>query len=718
MRLILLLSGLVAATAALADTDYPIVIHELDVLLVPDSNRLEVVDRITLPATLVEDERPVSFTLHKGMSPVTDTPGARLESKGRVAGYVPLEGFNLYLPPGTKQVTLRYAGRIHHQLETSVQDVGKPRIGTPGIIGADGVFIDGTSGWYPYLPDTMLEFRMTVTLPAGWLAVSQGRGPDPKETAQGVQVSWREEQPQDDIYLVAARFHLYQQETPHGEAQVYLRQPDAALAERYLTATAHYLDIYSRLLGRYPYAKFALVENFWETGYGMPSFTLLGSRVLRLPFILHSAYPHEILHNWWGNSVYVDYETGNWSEGLTAYLADHLVKEARGEGAEYRRNALKRYTEYVDRERDFPLLEFRARHGGASQAVGYDKSLMLFHMLRLELGDDRFLEGLRRFYQDNRFRTAGFTELRRAFEATAGRDLCESFVQWLERTGAPSLRLGEVHAERAETGYMLRFTLEQTQPETLFTLQVPVAIQLQGWEKALVKTVKMAARRQTFTLTLPDPPLRLVVDPRFDVFRRLDPAELPPSLGRVFASKRPTLVLPSGARQTMRRAYQELAQSWAQEQPHVRIVWDNAIDVLPDEAPVWLLGWENRFLAVLRESLPQSSSRFDKDGISILGERYPSGEYSLVLTANRQEGQALAWMGAHSPEAVPGLARKLPHYGKYSYLAFTGKAPDNVLKGQWPVSRSPLQRQLVPDAPQLRLPDVSPLLAQIENSAE
>ena len=71
--------------------------------------------------------------------------------------------------------------------------------------------------------------------------------------------------------------------------------------------TAQYLEMYRQLIGPYPFAKFALVENFWETGYGMPSFTLLGPQVIRFPFILHSSYPHEILHNWWGNSVFVDW---------------------------------------------------------------------------------------------------------------------------------------------------------------------------------------------------------------------------------------------------------------------------------------------------------------------------------------------------------------------------------------------------------------------------
>ena len=171
---------------------------------------------------------------------------------------------------------------------------------------------------------------------------------------------------------------------------VYLHERDDALSRKYLDATARYMEMYRQLLGPYPYGKFALVENFWETGYGMPSFTLLGPQVIRFPFILHSSYPHEILHNWWGNSVFVDYESGNWCEGLTAYMADHLIQEQRGLAVNYRRSTLQKYRNYVREGRDFPLSEFRSRHSAATEAVGYGKSLMTFHMLRRHSGDDAF----------------------------------------------------------------------------------------------------------------------------------------------------------------------------------------------------------------------------------------------------------------------------------------------------------------------------------------
>ena len=124
-------------------------------------------------------------------------------------------------------------------------------------------------------------------------------------------VTWSCAHPMPEVYLVAARFTEYSRPAGAVTAYAFLRKPDRNLAARYLEATAQYLEMYRGLFGPYPYKQFALVENFWETGYGMPSFTLLGEKIIRFPFILHSSYPHEILHNWWGNSVFVAYEGGN-----------------------------------------------------------------------------------------------------------------------------------------------------------------------------------------------------------------------------------------------------------------------------------------------------------------------------------------------------------------------------------------------------------------------
>jgi len=88
-----------------------------------------------------------------------------------------------------------------------------------------------------------------------------------------------------------------------------------------------YLDMYEKYIGKYPFKRFSVVENFWPTGYSLPTFTLLGKDIVKLPFIVETSLGHEILHQWFGNLVYTDDKSGNWSEGLTTYLADHMFED-------------------------------------------------------------------------------------------------------------------------------------------------------------------------------------------------------------------------------------------------------------------------------------------------------------------------------------------------------------------------------------------------------
>jgi len=482
---------------------------------------------------------------------------------------------------------------------------------------------------------------------------------------------------------------------------VFLRTADEALAGKYLEVGAQYLGMYAGLIGPYPYRKFALVENFWETGYGMPSFTLLGSKVIRLPFILHSSYPHEILHNWWGNGVYVDTVGGNWSEGLTSYLADHLIREQQGQGVDYRRGVLQNYADYVRTQQDFPLTAFRSRHSDATEAVGYGKALMLFHMLRLQLGDAAFITGLRSLYAQYRFRDAGFDDIEAVFSKVSGQPLTAFFDQWVQREGAPQLRVSRAHVRSDGQDTVLTARLEQVQEGVAYTLRVPLAIRLEGREQAWQAVVELEGKQQTLELKLPARPLQLVVDPEFDVFRRLDRNEIPPAISQAMGAGQVIIVLPSMAPEPLRAAYAELAATWKAGNPQrVSIVVDKDLPDLPDDRAVWLFGWSNRFRPQLDAALADYAFSDQGDAVTIAGTPFDRDRHTMVVMARHPANpdQAFGWLAAGQAEALPGLARKLPHYGRYSYLVFTGDEPANVLKGQWPVVHSPLSVALFKEA--------------------
>lgn len=688
----LLLLGSPRLPADPAHSASPLIRHQLEVRLDPESGRIEVRDQMRFP----ESKSQWSLILHTGLDPMITNGEATLT---RVSAFGHLVEYRLSLKtPGA--VTLAYGGRIRHDLERIDESLGRARQWSRGTIAPDGVFLDGSSGWYPRIPDSHQSFVLDVRLPEGWSAIAQGAGTTDPATGHS---HWSESQPQDDIYLIAGRFHAYRQRAAgvEAEAQVYLREPDAALAERYLDATLEYLAFYSDLIGPYPFAKFALVENFWESGYGMPSFTLLGPRVIRLPFILQTSYPHEILHNWWGNGVYVDYGSGNWSEGLTNYLADYRLMERAGRGVEGRRDMLKSFADYVRQGRDFPLTEFVQRHGADTQAIGYNKGAMVFHMLRRELGDETFIRGLRRFYADNRFRAAGYGDLRRAFESVSGRDLNTFFTAWIERAGAPRLALDDVETRSTPEGYRISGRIRQTQPEPPFPLAIPVAIDLDSGE-SVVETIAGHAREIRFDIELRSAPVRLQLDPDFEVFRTLATGELPVTLSNLFGADQGLILIPAAAPAALRSGYRRLAESWRAGHPGWHVAEDREFDRLPGDRPAWLLGWENRHLAAFaRDAADFALTTQDSQTLALSQTSEPSPMNadlapetdSLVLTRWIKD-RPVAWLATRDPDALPALTRKVPHYGKYSYLIFNGPEANNRLKGQWPSGDSALSYRL------------------------
>ncbi len=681
-----------------AMTAHAVVRHDLTVAVDPASHHISVSDRITLPEG---GAGALSFLLHAGLEPAASDGATLISTTPEDYRGVPVERITLELDPGRREFVLEYGGAIYHPIQQLSEEYARSFSVSPGLISKNGVYLSGVSHWVPQFNDKSVTFSLEVALPEGWRSVTQGGRLKRRQENDQVIDTWALDTPQEEIYLIAGEFEEYNDAAGAVDVMVFLRKADPTLATKYLDATKQYIELYRHLIGPYPYRKFALVENFWETGYGMPSFTLLGPRVIRFPFILHSSYPHEILHNWWGNGVYVDYQRGNWAEGLTSYLADHLIKEQRGQGVAYRRQVLQKYTDYVRDQKDFPLTEFRARHSSVTEAVGYGKTLMLFHMLRQEVGDAMFTAALRQLYRRHRFKIASFDDVAAVFEDTSKKPLDRFFHQWVTRAGAPSLRIVDVQVtprSDGTEGFVLSAVIEQTHDGDGYELTVPVAVHLAGEDAAYQSQISVMSKRQRFEFPLPARPVRLEVDPEFDVFRRLDRNEIPPALTQSFGASRALIVLPSAASGAVRDAYRTLARAWAeQRRSQIDVKYDNEVSVLPDDRAVWILGWDNRFRSVLQAALSDYTYDDKGDMIGIAGESLQRANHSMVVVTRHPDNpaEALAWVATDNAAAIPGLGRKLPHYGKYSYLAFTGDEPANVVKGQWPVIGSPMSVAIV-----------------------
>src|SRR5512143_2803048 len=201
---LILIMILFHATPLLAQSTY--VHHDLSVTLSPAEHRLSVRDSVTLPE---DHAREVQFTLHKGLAPASPTPGVRIKRQGEKQAAVPLESFDVILPPGLRAFVVTYEGSIYHEVEQTGGMQARGFNETPGIIAPQGVHLSGSSGWYPDFGSPLVTFELDVKLPPGWDAVSQGERTHHDRRNDGTSLRWKSPEPQDAIFLIAARFTEY-----------------------------------------------------------------------------------------------------------------------------------------------------------------------------------------------------------------------------------------------------------------------------------------------------------------------------------------------------------------------------------------------------------------------------------------------------------------------------------------------------------------------------
>lgn len=677
--------------------------HTLHASIDQNNNSIQVCDTILFPPGSLEGIKTIDFMLNSSL--ILENAAKLSANEKMESAHGKTSTYRMDIKPnknGKTEMVLRYKGVIRDEIKAGAAEYARGFSETDGTIGPEGIYLAGTSNWVPSFDIAKLStFDLIVELDESWGLVSQGTRTMNKTNGKRRTIKYHSPDPMDEIYLIAGEWTEYSKQSGDVLVQAFLRTPDEALAQRYLGVSSYYLDLYTRLIGEYPFSKFALVENFWETGYGMPSFTLLGEQVIRFPWILHSSYPHELLHNYWGNSVFVDYEKGNWCEGITAYMADHLIKEQRGGGAEYRRNTLQKFTDYVNEENDFPPSEFVSRNNSAEEAIGYGKVLMFNHMLRKEFGDEIFLKAWAKFYSTQRFHYASFDDIQHSFEEVTNKELGTVFAQWIQRTGAPSLELSDVIISREGDQYKLSFKLKQTQAGEPYHLSIPIAIYLEGVEKVSLSTELLTEDEASYSYKFKNRPLKISIDPQFDIMRILDRSEVPSTLSQLFGAEKAAIIIPSEC--ALLEEYQALAQMWNSAQKaqgkDLAILSDAEIDHIPADIPVWILDESNRFYPKV-EITDQYKELLSEDERAKMKSLITENSLVYAIPNAVKQEQTLGFLGSKNAAALTGLSRKLFHYGSYGYLGFEGDAPDNVLKGIFPVLNSRLDYVIpYPDQP-------------------
>jgi aminopeptidase N len=288
--------------------------------------------------------------------------------------------------------------------------------------------------------------------------------------------------------------------------------PDAAAAARKFARTGLVLETFSDLVAPFPYEKLAQVQS--SVRYGgveYASAIFYAEKGLQGPDVREAPVPHEIAHQWWGDSVTpADWDDVWLSEGFATYF-DALFYE-RLEGGRALRERMARAAEAIRKEsakRPGTVVDPAITDPAAKlNAFTYDAGAWVLHMLRRKLGDEGFFRGLREHYRLHAGGNATTEDFRRVMEAAAGEPLGTFFRQWVYRAGWPEL---QITWRWDEGGREAVVEIEQVQAGEPYVAPLDLAFRVGTTVER--RTLELKDRRQTVRFALPERPGGLEVDP-------------------------------------------------------------------------------------------------------------------------------------------------------------------------------------------------------------
>ena len=370
--------------------------------------------------------------------------------------------------------------------------------------------------WLPTIdhPSDKATSEFVVTAPAKYQVVANGLIQETIDLGNGRrQTHWKQSVPiatwLDNIGV--AQFAVHHYGTGAGvplESWLFHQDRDPGVVT-FEEPERQAMAFFSEFIGPYPYEKLADVEAAGMGG-GMEhaSEIFFGERAVTGQPNL-SLVAHETAHQWFGDSVTErDWDDVWLSEGFATYFQQLTTEHYEGRDAfvagleRNRRNVL-------STEKRLPgvaVVQDKPWKGIPNQIV-YQKGGWVLHVLRGQIGTDKFRAGIREYYRRYRDGNASTGEFRQVMEEVSGSDLEWFFQQWVYRAGSPVVEGGWRYDAAAKK---ITVDLTQTQPGEAYRL--PFEIGVKG-QHTRIEKIEMTGKQQKFEIAADDAPSSVELDP-------------------------------------------------------------------------------------------------------------------------------------------------------------------------------------------------------------
>lgn len=383
--------------------------------------------------------------------------------------------------------------------------------------------------WFPSydFPDDKATTEQFLTVEQDETAISNGDLIETSQNADGTKTFHFRMPLPHSVYLtsfIVGKYVKFTDSYKNLPLAVYLYPGKENLYGQAFSNTKEMLRVYEELTGiAFPFNKYdqTIVGQFKLGGMENITATTLSDRDIffsdRNRLLVEDIISHEISHSWFGNLV----TCRNWSElwlneGFATYMEAAFREKMYGR---------EDYLQKIREDRDVYFAEesqMSRKHALFNQfarpdetifdAVTYQKGGAVIHTLRETVGTDVFWKAVNLYLARHKLANVETPDLQKVFEEVSKKDLDWFFKQWVYGTGYPRLDVKYRYNPEMNKLDLIVSQTQKTEENTPAAFILPMEIEVGTASGTVNEKIFITKREETFSLNLPDAPLRIAFD--------------------------------------------------------------------------------------------------------------------------------------------------------------------------------------------------------------
>jgi hypothetical protein len=408
-------------------------------------------------------------------------------------------------------LTFTYDGRLSGQEESPIYGIKFASIQN------DIAYLMYPARWFPVSGYSVDRFTsdLHITVPSGYQVIASGLGSSQPAGAGKTAFSFQYTKPSFPGSIAVVQGDPVKVNSEGVTSSIYFRQKQS-MANAYGEETGKVLSFLTNLYGLAPQANLTLIETEDGTpnGYSAPGIIFLSPRGIGNQ-VASRLLANQLARQWWETLLSPVNRDHLWLENGSARYAELLWDEHANGPAALEQDLHDTYVEAMTVDNP-PLIQSGRLEDYSPEywALTAGKGASVLNMLRNVMGNDNFTKLMSGFPEKYSWQSVSTVDFRKLAEQISGQNLQYFFVQWLESSGAPELKM-EYTVFRTQKGFRVMGKISQD----LDTFQMPVDLKIETEGNPETKRVDVVGTSSEFTVDTFGKPKIVTIDPNAGVLR-------------------------------------------------------------------------------------------------------------------------------------------------------------------------------------------------------